>query len=284
MLTARDAVPDRIAGLDSGADDYLIKPFEPDEFRARIEKLVTMRRERQQLQRALEANREIAEFLSLLSHELRSPLAAIQLQLELLVRGQGQPDSSRTADIVARMARSSSRVSETLDLLLHFAGIESGNFTPEAAPLDLVAIASQVVEALRSRAVAKKLGVQFVASAGATIRGDAKLVKLLIAHLCDTALKYVSAGELAVAVDRSVEGAVRVSVEGEGLLPESERQRLFQSAKVERARGEKRPDVGIRLLLVKRIAGVLGADLSVEDTEEGAGTRLALRFQAHAPE
>src|SRR5215212_4679303 len=36
MLTARVAVPDRIAGLDSGADDYLVKPFDFDELLARI--------------------------------------------------------------------------------------------------------------------------------------------------------------------------------------------------------------------------------------------------------
>jgi two-component system response regulator MprA len=40
MLTARDAVPDRIAGLDSGADDYLVKPFEFDELVARIRALL----------------------------------------------------------------------------------------------------------------------------------------------------------------------------------------------------------------------------------------------------
>ncbi len=38
MLTARDAVPDRVAGLDAGADDYLPKPFAFDELLARIQR------------------------------------------------------------------------------------------------------------------------------------------------------------------------------------------------------------------------------------------------------
>lgn len=40
MLTARDAIPDRVAGLDSGADDYLVKPFEFDELVARLRALL----------------------------------------------------------------------------------------------------------------------------------------------------------------------------------------------------------------------------------------------------
>ncbi len=40
MLTARDAVSDRIDGLDAGADDYLVKPFDVDELKARLRALL----------------------------------------------------------------------------------------------------------------------------------------------------------------------------------------------------------------------------------------------------
>jgi DNA-binding response OmpR family regulator len=40
IITARDALDDRVRGLDTGADDYLVKPFEPEELLARIRVLL----------------------------------------------------------------------------------------------------------------------------------------------------------------------------------------------------------------------------------------------------
>jgi len=40
VITARDSLPERIAGLDSGADDYLVKPFDLDELLARVRAVV----------------------------------------------------------------------------------------------------------------------------------------------------------------------------------------------------------------------------------------------------
>jgi DNA-binding response OmpR family regulator len=43
VITARDAVGDRVAGLDAGADDYLVKPFDLDELSARVRAVLRRR-------------------------------------------------------------------------------------------------------------------------------------------------------------------------------------------------------------------------------------------------
>ena len=43
IITARDAISDRIAGLDAGADDYLVKPFDLDELSARVRAVLRRR-------------------------------------------------------------------------------------------------------------------------------------------------------------------------------------------------------------------------------------------------
>jgi two-component system, OmpR family, response regulator TctD len=53
ILTVNDAVADRVAGLDSGADDYLVKPFEIEELEARI---------RAQLRRAFNGSNPLVQY------------------------------------------------------------------------------------------------------------------------------------------------------------------------------------------------------------------------------
>src|SRR5205085_5110480 len=48
MLTARDAIADRVKGLETGADDYLVKPFVPEELVARVKALLRRSQEERQ--------------------------------------------------------------------------------------------------------------------------------------------------------------------------------------------------------------------------------------------
>jgi DNA-binding response OmpR family regulator len=99
MLTARDAIEDRVAGLDSGADDYLVKPFAFAELLARIRAL--LRREAPLLGTIL----HIANLsLDTRSHEVYRneqliPLTTKEYRLlELLMR---HPNQTITRDAIA---------------------------------------------------------------------------------------------------------------------------------------------------------------------------------------
>ena len=74
MLTARDAISDRVAGLDAGADDYLVKPFAHDELLARVRAL---------LRRSEPDGREMLRCADLVmdvsAHEVRRGDRAIEL-------------------------------------------------------------------------------------------------------------------------------------------------------------------------------------------------------------
>jgi DNA-binding response OmpR family regulator len=115
VLTARDAVPDRIRGLDAGADDYVLKPVDLHELAARLRSLV--RRSHGVAQDVLQAG------------ALRLDHAARQ------VSWQGEPVvlSTREFDLLHALMRSAGRVlsREQLEQQMYSWGLEVESNTIE---------------------------------------------------------------------------------------------------------------------------------------------------------
>lgn len=99
ILTAKEAVPDRVAGLDAGADDYLVKPFNFDELLARIRALLRRRQHA--------ATNDELHFADLVvnlgSREVRRGNRRIELtarEFELLVLFMQNPRQVLTRDVI----------------------------------------------------------------------------------------------------------------------------------------------------------------------------------------
>ena len=82
VLTARDAVPDRIRGLDVGADDYVVKPVDLDELAARLRALV--RRAHGQLQERLTAQDVVLDAAARTVEKAGAPVALSLREFDLL--------------------------------------------------------------------------------------------------------------------------------------------------------------------------------------------------------
>jgi DNA-binding response OmpR family regulator len=122
ILTARGAVEDRVAGLNAGADDYLIKPFAVDELLARVNALLRRRG------RGIEAGQSLSVgdlTLDLVRHEAQRQGKTIELTpkefalLEYLMRHPGQVlTRTQITDHVWRYDLES--LSNVVDIYIHY--------------------------------------------------------------------------------------------------------------------------------------------------------------------
>src|SRR4029078_2709035 len=145
VLTRRGEVDSRIEGLEAGADDYLVKPFSPRELLARVRANLELARMREAVERASgrekalrESNRRKDEFLSMLAHELRNPLAPLAYGIDLLGLPDTDPETlARTREMLNRQLHHMGRI---IDDLLDVSRITRGKLTVSLDRLDLAAL------------------------------------------------------------------------------------------------------------------------------------------------
>ncbi|WP_432587238.1 response regulator transcription factor [Streptomyces sp. HD1123-B1] len=124
MLTARDTVGDRVTGLDAGADDYLVKPFELDELLARIRALL------RRSSYAAAAHEEVTEDDALTFGDLRMDLATREV-----TRGARRVELTRTEFTLLEMFLAHPRQVLTREQILK--AVWGFDFEPSSNSLDV---------------------------------------------------------------------------------------------------------------------------------------------------
>ncbi len=285
LLSARTDEEVRTRVLAEGAQDFLTKPFTADELLTRVGNLITIARLRAAHLRAAEASKLKTDFLGLVSHELRTPLTAMQLLMDRLVDDDSHPLPAREKQLVGRLASATGRLTGLVDMLLHYARIQSGHLALEVEPFDLGALAAEAMEEVRPQAQRKSLELIVTApDQRVRIETDPKLVRLVLVNLVSNAVKFTERGSVTISVhsdgDRRI---VRITDTGPG-IPRAEQERIFEPfQQLEPTKHKHLPGVGLGLALVRQIVDTLRANVVVH-SEIGTGSTFEVSLPASHPD
>lgn len=223
------------------------------------------------------ANQLKSDFISNVSHELKTPLSLIRMFGELLATGRTKgPETAREyAEIITR---ESERLSRLIDNVLDFARIERGRAAYDFQLGDFAEVLSRGLDVYRYRL--EREGMKLLVHLEEDlppVRFDENAMTLVLLNLIDNAVKYAADGkELRVSLTRDGDRILlAVRDRGPGIAAD-EQERIFDRFyRARNVRGRPVRGSGIGLSLVKHIAEAHGGGVKVE-SREGEGSTFTV--------
>jgi signal transduction histidine kinase len=282
VFTGFATIGSAVEAMQHGAYDFLPKPFTPDEFRAVVRRGLEQRAlvvERAALRREREALRE--NFAAIVSHELRSPLAAVQQNLFVTIK---ELEGVVSEDQLHRLNRMSSRIGGLLDLVSRWLRGFSIDFAPLAEGFSAVAISAPVanaVEGVQTEAVRMAVEVVVDVDPAAVALGDEGALTEALLNVVGNAVKYSREGGRVVvsAVCRDEKIVISVTDTGVG-IPAADLPRIFDPFYRGQAGESGVAGAGIGLALTARIVQAHGGSIAAT-SDPGRGSVFVIELPAH---
>ncbi len=225
-----------------------------------------------------------SEFISIASHQLRTPLSIIKGYISMIREGSYGAVSDAAQKTLNKIYLSNERLIKLVADLLDLSRMESGRMQYEFANFNINDLVDSTVDEFRIPARDKGLLLQWEKPSGAlTVWGDSWKLRQVIFNLIDNSLKYTAKGSIEVSVkkdDNTV--AIAVSDTGIGMDEETARS-LFQ--KFARGGGDSSKintqGLGLGLFIAKKIMDDHKGNITVASDGPGQGSTFTLIFPLH---
>ena len=207
------------------------------------------------------------QFTANAAHELRTPLALMQVQLDLYHSNSHPDNDADTVQMIKMVTEQNDRLNKMVKTLLDMSELQTVGRDDE---IILDALVDEVLEDLEPLAEGKN--IRLIGKCNdVTMVGSDILIYRLVYNLVENAIKYNhSGGQVTVTADRK-EKHVYLSVEDTGAgIPEELKERVFEPFfRVDKSRSRELGGVGLGLALVREIVRVHDGSITVKSNPSG---------------
>ena len=295
FLSARGDLTDRVAGLDVGAVDYLVKPFEPADLLARVRAALRNKALQDDLRKAnaelarLEQGRQ--EFVAMLTHDIRAMLGAVAAAIEMARLDIETPPAEDVPRFLEIAERNAQELINLTTNLLDTYRLEEGRLTPRQAPVDLGHAVTDVARRLAAQADRKDITITTSAATAGFVSGDDDLLRRVLLNLVSNALKFTPlGGRVDVRVDRATDEddahssvVVTVRDDGPGIAPDAQRHLFERFSPLATPAVSRSAGSGLGLSFCKQVVELHGGFIWVESAP-GRGSTFAFSLPATVAE
>ncbi|MBN1291858.1 MAG: response regulator [Candidatus Latescibacteria bacterium] len=275
MITAYASLETAVTATKRGAYDFLPKPFTPDELKHIIRKASGRIILSKQAKRLAEEKRKVRfQFISVLAHELKAPLAAIEGYLQIMKSHTAGDDIASYEQIIDRSAIRLDGMRKLIIDLLDMTRIESGEKQRELSEVDVNAVAESARETVLPSAESRNITIDIHSDASVTMDADRGELEIILNNLISNAVKYNrDNGKVDVTISHDEE-KITIVVTDTGIgMTDEEAGKLFND--FVRIKNQKTRNIlgsGLGLSIVKKLAQLYYGEVSVSSKPDVGST------------
>jgi two-component system sensor histidine kinase/response regulator len=287
FVSALGETLDKVRGFEAGGVDYITKPFQIDEVKARVAAHLELRRQRREAQSSYEKLRESERhrdsLVQMIVHDLRSPLSAISSYLELFAAEAKQKLGVQTQADVASAMHATRHMARMINGILDVGKMEAQMMKLEVCQCDLVRVIGRSLDDFESLVGARQIAFEHP-TPPAVVLADEEIVARIVQNLLANALRLTPAGgKIRVGIVIEAEHTrVFVTDTGPGIAADFHRKIFDKFAQVDTTASARNQTTGLGLAFCKLAVEAHGGRIGV-DSQEGNGSTFWFTLPSRPP-
>ncbi len=283
LVTAYGSLDTAVKALKQGVFDFILKPVNMEDLLMRVQKSLEfsyLMQEKfelyEQLREKEKQERAKDEFISIISHELKTPVTIIRNYIEVIEALLQNDKDDEKIKILSIIKDQLERLRRDIHNLLFFSQVSSSEYEPAVSEVELSKLVGSVVENYRNLANEKKLLLAVEIAEGIWMKGDGRLLEMMISNLVDNAIKFSHEGTIQVSLTR-LGDSIRLIVSDQGIgIPSESISKIFDRfSQLDSHMTRRHTGAGLGLAIVKNAVNTHRGKIKV-DSKPGKGTTFTV--------